>query len=69
MKTRKKNLIYVSKKYCEEKHVDLLSIGEEGKRHYALIKIFNKFMHNHTLHRRKNIFAVIVCKLSVQKKH
>ena len=26
-------------------------IGEQGKRHYVLIKDFNTFMYNHTLHR------------------
>ena len=29
MKIRKNNPIYLSKKYCEEKHVDLLLTGEE----------------------------------------
>ena len=51
-----KHLIYVSKKCCEEKHADLLLIGEEGKRHYVLIKDFNTFMYNHTLIRgRKKV--------------
>ena len=36
MNIRKKHLIYVSKKCCAEEHVDLLLIGEHGKRHYAL---------------------------------
>ena len=43
-------------------------IGEKRKRHYVLIKDFNTFMYDHTLHRGKNIFAVIVCKLLVQTK-
>ena len=30
---KEKYPIYVSKNCCEEKHVDLLLIGEEGKRH------------------------------------
>ena len=38
------------KKYNEEKHVDLLLIEEKGKSHYVLVKHFNKFMYNHTLH-------------------
>ena len=29
---KEKHPIYVSKKYCEEKHVDLLLIGKQGKR-------------------------------------
>ena len=43
-------------------------IGEKGKRHYVLIKDFNTFMYDHTLHRGKSVFAVIVCKLLVQTK-
>ena len=54
--------IYVSKKCCEEKHVDLLLIGKEGKTHYVLIKYFNTFMYHHTLHHRKKHFCVIVQK-------
>ena len=42
--------IYVSKKCCEEKHVDLLLIGEERRRHYVLIKGFIKLMHDHTVY-------------------
>ena len=42
--------IYVSKKCCEEKYVDLLRIGDEGKEHYVFIKDFNKFRYDHTLH-------------------
>ena len=38
------------KKCCEEKHVHLLLIGEEGERRYVLIKDFNTFMDDHTLH-------------------
>ena len=47
--------IYVLKKCCEEKHVDLLLIGEEGQKHYVLIKDFNTFMYDHTLHREKKL--------------
>ena len=35
---KEKHPIYVSNKCYEEKHVDLLLIGEEGKRYYVLIK-------------------------------
>ena len=67
---KEKYPIYVSKKCCEEKHVDFLLIEEEeGKRHYFLIKDFNIFMYDSTLHHGKNIFGVIVYKLSVQKKY
>ena len=49
--------IYLSKTCCEEKHTDILLIGEEAKRHYVLIKDFNTFMYNHTLKREKNLFC------------
>ena len=73
---KEKHAIYVSKK-CEEKHVDLLLIGEEGKIHYVLVKYFNTFMlfvHDvmyHKLHRGRKHFCcyTIVYKLLVQKKY
>ena len=40
-----------------KRHVDLLLIGEEGKKHYALIKDFNTFMYDHTLHRGRKHFC------------
>ena len=43
-KNKEKHPIYVSKKFREEKHVDLLLTREEGKRHYVLIKDFNTVM-------------------------
>ena len=49
--------IYMSKKCCEDKHVDLLLIGEESKRHYVVIKDFNTFMYNYTLHRGRKHFC------------
>ena len=36
------------KKCCKDKHVDLLLIGEQIKRHYVLIKGFNTFVYDHT---------------------
>ena len=56
MKIRK-NLIYVSKKCYEEKHVDLLLIREESKGHYALIKDFRIFIYDRTLHRGRKHFC------------
>ena len=47
---KEKHPIYVSKKCCEEKYVDLSLIGEEEKRHYVLMKDFNTFIYDHTLH-------------------
>ena len=64
---KEKHPIYVSKKCFGEKHVDLLLIGEEGNRHYVLIKDLNTFLYDRTLHYGKNIFAIIVYKLPVQK--
>ena len=40
-KNKVKYAIYETKKCFEGKRVDLLLIGEEGKRHYVLIKDFN----------------------------
>ena len=48
-----KHPIYVFKKCCKEKDVDLLLIKEKRKRQYVLIKDFNRFMYNHTLNCRK----------------
>ena len=42
--------INISKKCCEDKHVDLLLIGEGEKKDYIVIKDFNTFMYDHTLH-------------------
>ena len=47
----------MSKKCCEDKHVDLLLIGEEEKKHYVLIKDFNSFMYDHTLHPGRKHFS------------
>ena len=39
-----------------KRNVDLLLIGKEGKRHCVLMKDFNTFMYDHTLHRgRKHL--------------
>ena len=48
--------IYVSKKCCEDKDVDLLLIGEGEKKHYVFNKDCNTFMYDHTLHRGKKNF-------------
>ena len=32
-------------------------IGEEGKKHYVLIKDFNAFMYDHVLHRGRKYFC------------
>ena len=69
MKIRKTSNLFIKKKCCEKKHVNLLLIGQEGKRHYVLIKDFNTIIYDHTFHRKKNIFAVIAYRLLVQKKY
>ena len=53
---KEKYPIYISKPCCEEKHVDLLLIGEERK-HHVLIKDFNKFMYDYSLYRRRKHFC------------
>ena len=52
----KKNIQSMYQKKCEEKHVDLLLIGEEWKRHYVPIKDLNTFMYD-TLHHEKKYFC------------
>ena len=52
-KNNKKHPIYVSKKIYEERHVNFLLIGEEGKRHYVPMKDFSTFMYDHILHSQK----------------
>ena len=38
-------------------HVDLLLMGEEGERHYVLIKYFNTFMYDYALDRGRRHFC------------
>ena len=38
-------------------NVDLLLIGEEGKKHYVLIKWFNTFLYDYTLNRVRKQFC------------
>ena len=64
----RKKIQFIYQKIVAKKNVDSLLIEEKGKRHYVIIKDFNTFMYNHTLHRRKNIFVIIVYKGLVQKK-
>ena len=51
---KKKHPIYVSIKFYEAKLPDLLLIGEEGNRHYVLVKDLNIFIYNNTLHSGRN---------------
>ena len=45
------------KKYFQKDNVDLLLVGEEGKRYYILIKEFSTFMYDHTLHPGRKHFC------------
>ena len=55
-----KHSINVSKKSFEEKNVDFLLIGEEGKKYYVLIKDFNTFMYDYTLIVERNNYVIFV---------
>ena len=48
---KKKYPMYVSKKSYKDKLVNFLLIEEGGKTYYILIKYFNTFMYDYTLHR------------------
>ena len=61
---REKNPIYVSKKWCEDKHMDLLLID---KTHILLKILICSCMIIH-YPQEENIFVVIVYELSLQKK-
>ena len=69
VENKEKYTIYVSKKSCEQKHVDFLMIEEVEKKHYALINDFSRFMYDHSLHRGRKHFVAILHMLSLQKKH
>ena len=51
---KEKYPIYVSKQYCEGKHVDLTI---DRKKNHVLIKDFNTFMYIHSLHRGRKHFC------------
>ena len=69
MKIKEKHLIFVSKKFCGEKHVDLSLIEEKCKIHYLLIKHFQTMRYDHTLHRRRNHFCHYYLQLFSMKKY
>ena len=54
---KEKHPIYVSKQCCEEKHLNFLLIGEGEKKHYVVIKYFNTFIYDHSLHRGRKHFC------------
>ena len=50
------------------KHVDLLLIREESKRNCVLIKDFNTFMYDHSLHReRKDFYCCFLQAFSIEQ--
>ena len=51
------NIQVMYQKMFWRKYVDLLLIGEKGKRHYVFIKDFNTFMSDHALHRGRKHFC------------
>ena len=57
MKIKKNTQSMYQKKCCEDKHIDLLLIGEGEKKHYVLMKDFNTFMFDHTIHRGRKHFC------------
>ena len=56
---KEKYLIHASK-ITFEKHVDLLLIRKEGKRHYVLIKDCSTFMYDHKLHHVRKCFYLLL---------
>ena len=58
----------MSRRCSEEKHINLLLIREKGKEYYVLIKNFNRFLWDHTLHRgRKNFSYYCLQDFSLEK--
>ena len=64
-----KHYIYVLKTFHEDKHVDLLLIGEGEKKHYVFIKDFNTLCMIIHYIVEENIFVFIVCKLLEKQKN
>ena len=57
----------VSKKCCENERVDLLSIGEEGKRFKVPTIDFNTFMYDHTSHHGRKHFCYCLQAFSAEQ--
>ena len=68
MKIKKNIQSMHQKKWCEEKFVDLLLIGEERKAH-VLLKDLITFIYDHNYIMGKIIFVVLLYKLLLQKKY
>ena len=57
------------KKCYRDKHVHLLLIGEKDKMHYVLIKDFNAFMYDNTLHRGKTFLSLLFTSFQYRRKY
>ena len=51
----------------QKKHVVLLLMGEEGKKHYVLIKDFNAYMCDHTLQHGRKILPLLLTSLQYRR--
>ena len=54
---KEKYPIYVSKKCCKEKHVELIIDRRRRKKHSVLFNDFNRFMYDYSLHRGRKHFC------------
>ena len=61
------NIQCMCQKNTFKRHVGILLIEEEGKRHSVLIKYFNSFTYNRTLYRGTSHFIVNVYKHIAQE--
>ena len=52
-----------------KRHVDLLLIGEDGKKDYVLMKNFNTIMYDHTLHGGRKHFCCYYLQVFLPQKY
>ena len=64
MKT-KKYIQSICQNYCEDKHVDLLLIGERKEKHYVLIV---EFIYDYTIDRRRKHFFFCYCLQALEQR-
>ena len=73
IKTKRTPNLCLKKKCFAEKHVDLLLMGEEGKRYYVIINDFNALMFDDTLHCGRKLFccycSLPFCAVEILKLH
>ena len=72
-KDKEKYPTHVSEKCFKEKHIDLLLIEEKGRKLYVLVKDFNRFLYDDTLHHRRNHICCVClqafCAEEILKSH